>query len=112
MRVLKNKETFDRGYHVKYSLTVYQIAGVNGLYYTLDNGKSYRADRLLKVPAPVVETPPKEDPAKKARFDKRTDVLLQTDGIDNTKNVPLRRSARERRPTGLLVDEEWGNIFY
>ena len=111
VRVLKNKETFDRGYHVKYSLTVYQIASVNGLYYTLDNGKSYRADRLLKVPAPDVQQPPKEDPAKKARFDRRTDVLLHTDGID-TKNVPLRRSARERRPTGLLVDEEWGNIFY
>jgi len=111
VRVLKNKETFDRGYHVKYSLTVYQVVSVNGLYYTLDNGKSYRADRLLKVPAPDVQQPPKEDPAKKARFDRRTDVLLHTDGID-TKNVPLRRSARERRPTGLLVDEEWGNIFY
>ena len=87
---------------MKYSLTVYQVVSVKGLYFTLDNGKSYRADRLLKVPAPVVEM----------HFDRRTDVLLQSDGIDNTKNVPLRRSARERRPTGLLVDEEWGNIFY
>jgi len=115
VRVLKNKETFDRGYHVKYSLTVYQVVSVKGLYYTLDNGKSYRADRLLKVPAPTPDAPvapPKEDIAKKARFERRTDVLLQSEGIDPKNAPPLRRSTRERRPRGLLVDEEYGNIFY
>ena len=115
VRVLKNKETFDRGYHVKYSLTVYQVVSVKGLYYTLDNGKSYRADRLLKVPAPTPDAsvaPPKEDIAKKARFERRTDVLLQSEGIDPKNTPPLRRSTRERRPRGLLVDEEYGNIFY
>jgi hypothetical protein len=90
---------------------VYQVVEAKGLYYTLDNGKSYRADRLQKVPAPTSVASPKKDIAKKARFDRRTEVLLQSDGIE--KDVPvLRRSARERRPTGLLVDEEWGNIFY
>jgi hypothetical protein len=109
VRVLRSKTAFQRGYEVKYSLTVHTIEEIHGLNYVLENGKYYRADRLLKVPAP--EATPVADVGRKAKFEHRTKTLLKSDGIDE-RNVPIRRSARERKPESQLQDVRYGKIVY
>jgi hypothetical protein len=106
VRVLKLKTAFQKGYHVKYSMTTYKIVDIVGLHYILDNGKAYRASRLLKVPESDIE--PAKDVAKKARFDRRTKNLLKAEGIEQ-QNV-VRRSTRERKPTHQLVHDKYGII--
>jgi hypothetical protein len=109
VRTLKLKRAFQKGYHVKWSLTVHQIVEIRGLNYILDNGKQYRIDMLQKVPKPETEV---KDVAKKARFDYRTKTILKSEGVDPEKNAPLRRSARERKPRHQLENKEYGNIIY
>lgn len=109
VRVLRSKSVFQRGYEVKYSLTVHKIEEIHGLNYVLENGKYYRADRLMKVPAP--EATPVADVGRKAKYEHRTKTLLKSDGIDE-RDVPIRRSARERKPESQLQDVRYGKIVY
>jgi transposase InsO family protein len=111
VRVLKLKGVFDKGYHVKYSLTPHKVVEIKGLNYILDNGKFYRAGRLRKIPSP---THPEEenapaDVAQQARKSHRVDVKLKTDGIEQSN---LRRSTRERKPTEQVEDIRYGKIKY
>jgi hypothetical protein len=110
VRVLKMKKVFDKGYHIKYSLGVHKVVAIKGLNYVLDNGRFYRAARLLVVQPPEeVEAAPVEDVARVARRKHRDEVVLKADGIEE-KNV--RRSMRERKPAGQLEHEEYGRITY
>lgn len=112
VRVLKLRGVFDKGYHVKYSLTAHQVVEIKGLNYILDNGKFYRAARLLKVPAPEEEEAAPKDVAAVARRERKTERILQQEGVDPEKNSALRRSARERKPASQLEDSEYGRINY
>ena len=112
VRVLKLRGVFDKGYHVKYSLTSHQVVEIKGLNYILDNGKFYRAARLLKVPAPEEEEAVPKDVAATARRERKTELILQQEGVDPDKNPSLRRSARLRKPASQLEHSEYGRINY
>jgi hypothetical protein len=88
------------------------VVEIKGLNYILDNGKFYRAARLLKVPAPEEEEAVPKDVAASARRERRTERILQAEGVDPEKNPVLRRSARERKPASQLEDSEYGRINY
>ena len=110
VRVLKVKGVFDKGYHVKYSLTVHRIVDERGHNFILDNGRYYRAARLLKVPPPREEEEAAPvDVAQQARRTHRVDVKLKTEGI---RGENVRRSNRERKPTDQVVDEEFGRVIW
>jgi len=110
VRVLKLKKVFDKGYHVKYSLTIHKVVAIKGLNYVLDNGRFYRAARLLVVQPPEEEeAEPVEDVAQRSRRQHRAEVVLKADGVEE-KNV--RRSLRERKPAGQLEHEEYGRVTY
>jgi hypothetical protein len=110
VRVLNLKKVFDKGYHVKYSLTTHKVVEKKGLNYILDNGRFYRAARLLKVP-PREEEPeaPKEDVSKKARQERRKEVILQTEGIEQSNR---RSGLRSRKPQSQLEDVRYGRVRY
>lgn len=114
VRVLKLRGVFDKQYNVKFSLTVHQVVDRKGLNYILDNGKFYRAARLLKVPPPEeeVSAPAVRDVGKEARRERRRDMILQQDGVDPIANPVLRRSARERKPNNQLEDVRYGKLKY
>jgi transposase InsO family protein len=105
VRILKIKGVFDKGYHVKYSLGVHRIVSINGLNYTLDNGKFYRVDRLRKVPKPDEEAV--VDVARAGRKAHRTEVLLKTDGIVQSNR---RSGLRERAPASYVEDAKFGRV--
>ena len=107
VRVAKLKGVFDKGYNVNFSLTAHQVVEIKGLNYVLDNGKFYRAARLLKIPAP--EESPGRDVGKEARRERKRDLILQAEGIDPD-HVPLRRSARERKPESMVSDVRYGKV--
>jgi transposase InsO family protein len=111
VRVLKLKGMFDKGYHVKYSLTPHKVVEIKGLNYVLDNDRFYRAARLLKVPAPEEEAPVR-DVGRAARRERKNDLILQQEGVDPVANPEIRRSARLRKPSSQLEDARYGNIKY
>ena len=49
VRVLNLKGVFDKGYHVKYSLTPHKVVEINGLNYILDNGKIFLCYKLVDL---------------------------------------------------------------
>jgi transposase InsO family protein len=111
VRVLKLKQVFDKGYHIKYSMTPHKVVDIKGLNYFLENGRFYRLARLRKIPAPThpgEENAP-ADVAKQARTTHRVAVKLKTDGIEPSN---LRRSNRERKPTEQVEDVRYGRIKY
>ena len=113
VRVLKLRAVFDKGYNVKYSLTPHKVVDIKGLNYVLDNGRFYRAARLLKVPAPEeTAAAPVVDVGKEARRERKKELLLQQDGVDPVKHPEIRRSARERKPTYQVVDEDGNRIIF
>lgn len=107
VRIMKLRDVFHKGYKVRFSLTPHRVVKINGLNYTLDNGKFYRAARLLKIPPPEEEAADLEDVAEKARVVHRTKVKLKTEGIE-PQNV--RRSNRERKPESQVEDVRYGKI--
>jgi transposase InsO family protein len=159
VRVKRKKKTFDRGYEIVWSLTVYVIKKIEGQNYLLNDGKKYRAHMLQKVGAPpekppdkskqVPEKPPEvqesaikvpesvpevqepvpepqespkksqssgtsktptvQDVARQAKFEHRTDRLLESYGLDRKNS---RSGLRERAPASLLEDPRFGRIFY
>jgi transposase InsO family protein len=113
VRVLKLRGVFDKQYNVKFSLTTYQVVDIKGLNYFLDNGKFYRAARLLKVPPPEEEaSAPVRDVGKEARRERKRELILQQEGVDPVANPELRRSARERKPSSQLEDVRYGKVKY
>ena len=109
VRVLNLKKVFDKGYHVKYSLTPHKVVEKKGLNYILENGRFYRAARLLKVPPPEEEVEPPKDVSKKARQVRRKEVILQTEGIVQSNR---RSGLRERKPQSQLEDVRYGRVRY
>jgi transposase InsO family protein len=172
VRVKRKKRTFDRGYEIVWSLTVYTIQKIEGQNYLLSDGKKYRAHMLQRVskspekaqqiaekPKQVPEKSPDiqesvqelpdsgektqdlqeslpehqvsapepqeqikknknsarpktatvQDVARKAKFEHRTDRLLESYGLDRKNR---RSGLRERAPTNLLEDSRFGRIFY
>jgi hypothetical protein len=108
VRVMNLKKVFDKGYHVRYSLTPHKIVDIKGLNYFLDNGKFYRASRLLPIPMPKKkEAQPSQDVAKEARQERRKEIILQSEGIEQGN---VRRSLRERKPQSQLEDIEYGRV--
>lgn len=61
VRVKKSKATFDRGYHVKYSVKVFRITEIEKGWFVLDNGKKYREDNLQAVKPPNLVEERKEE---------------------------------------------------
>lgn len=111
VRIAKLKGVFDKGYHVKFSLVPHQVVEIKGLNYTLDNGKFYRAGRLLKVTPPEEEAPtPVRDVARESRRERKKVMILQAEGVDPVRNPELRRSARERKPEDMVQDMRYGKI--
>ena len=108
VRIMNLKKVFDKGYHVRYSLTPHKIIDIKGLNYFLDNGKFYRASRLLPIPTPKKkEDQASQDVAKEARQERRKEVILQSEGIEQGN---VRRSLRERKPQSQLEDIEYGRV--
>lgn len=107
VRILALKSVFDKGYRVKFSLTTHKIVAKQGLNYVLDNGKFYRASRLLRVAEEDAQ--PVEDVAKKARKERRRDVILQTEGI---KQSNRREGLRSRVPTEQVEDVRYGRVHW
>jgi transposase InsO family protein len=110
VRVLKLKNVFDKGYHVKYSLGTHKVIEIKGLNYILDDGKFYRANRLQKVPPPQKEVEAEvKDVAREARRSHRVATVLKTDGIQQENR---RSGLRERKPANQLEDKRYGKLRY
>lgn len=123
VRVLKRKQIFDRGYEVRYSVTVYTIDEIDGNYYILSNGKRYRERDLQKIkewvqhasaaelPANNVEEEQKEevkDVQKEAKVDHRIgNILKNKEGLIQSNR---REGLRERKPTNQVLHGRYGNI--
>jgi hypothetical protein len=112
VRILKLRDVFHKGYRVKFSLQTHKVVAIKGLNYTLDNGKSYRASRLLKVSPPGEEAAPVRDVANEARRVRKKELILQQEGVDEIAHPHIRRSARERKPVSQLEDEEGNRIIF
>ena len=52
VRVSKIKGVFGKGYETRWSLKVHRVVKVDGLWYELEDGRKFRADRLMKVKQP------------------------------------------------------------
>jgi transposase InsO family protein len=111
VRVLNLKGIFSKGYHVKYSLTPHKVVEIQGMNYILDNGKFYRASRLLRIPDPKQEEEAPRDVAKEARRERKKELILQQEGVDPVSNPPIRRNLRERK-VNQLEDVRYGRIRY
>lgn len=109
VRVLNLKKVFDKGYHVKYSLTPHKVVEKKGLNYFLDNGRFYRAARLLKVPPGEEAEAPKEDVSKKARQVRKKEIILQQEGIQESNR---RSGLRSRKPESQVEDVRYGRVRY
>ena len=110
VRVKKFKETFDRGYTIKFSLTVYEVVDKKGSYYILDNGKQYREEQLQVVAKPQeITTQSKVDVAKRAQKEHKTQTILNQEGI---KQSNRREGLRERIPSSQLEHKKFGKILW
>lgn len=49
VRIKQLSQIFDKGYEIKFSVKIHQIIDKQGSHFTLENGDSYRGDRLQKV---------------------------------------------------------------
>lgn len=124
VRVLKRKQVFDRGYEIRYSVQIYKVKSVDGLWYILDNDKRYREGSLQKVAAPKSEAPKEEskedaelkedaeinvkDVAKEARFDHKTQqILTHKEGVSQFNK---REGLRERKPESQLQHARYGKL--
>lgn len=121
VRVLKRKAVFDRGYSIRYSITVYKIVKVEGHYYELDNGKRYRAGSLQKVKAAKIP-----NPLASARADEKSEVAevkdvrkqaSQSHKVDNILKFKegvsqdnRRSGLRSRSPVMDAEDKRYGKI--
>ena len=117
VRVLKRKQIFDRGYQVKYSLIVYTIEKIDGLWYVLNNGKQYREGDLQRISAPkavVEDKSPEVAPiidvrAAAVEEHKVENHLKFNEGVDQTNR---RSGLRERKPSAMSVDERYGRVLW
>ncbi len=107
VRVLKQKQIFDKGYTIKWSLKTYTIVAKHGLRYELDDGNSYRADRLQKVSN--ADLGEKKDLVKIAHKQRKKEVFLKQEGIEPKNEV---RQLRSRKPQNQLISDKYGKIFY
>lgn len=119
VRVLKKKQIFDRGYEVRFSVTVYTIEKIDGNYYILSNGKQYRERDLQKIKEP--QSPVKSvneeaeehkeeviDVHRKDKLAHRVDNILEhQEGIVQSNK---REGLRERKPANQVIDAKYGNI--
>jgi hypothetical protein len=110
VRVLKLKGLFDKGYHIRFSLTPHKVVETKGLNYILDNGRFYRAARLQKIPPPREEEAPPADVAQQARRSHRVATKLKTEGVDPVANPEVRRSSRLRAPADYVSDKRYGKV--
>jgi len=117
VRILKRKLLFDRGYQVRWSIAIYIVEAIDKekIWFTLSNGKKYRAFQLQKVNPPKTEAasdleePVSEvkDVQREARFSHRTERLLGTEGIQQNNK---REGLRERAPSSQLVHSLYGQV--
>jgi hypothetical protein len=117
VRILKRKQVFQRGYSVRYSVAVYTIEKIDGLWYTLNNGEKYREGSIQKVKAPAVndgeqkeEEPLIKDVQGQATFDARTEYKLRhEEGVSAENN---RAGLRERKPQHMAMDDRYGKVSW
>lgn len=117
VRIGKEKGVFGKGYEQRWSIKVYTIEKVDGLYYILDDGKRVRGHRLQKVRVPKVEeveerkeveVEPNRNIAKEEKFEHRTDQILKfKEGVSQSNR---RAGLRERKPEAQVEDVRYGKI--
>lgn len=107
VRVKKYKQTFDKGYTIKYSLDVHEVIDNKGSTFVLDNGKQYRQEQLQVVKKPIESPTQKKDVAKQAQKQHKVRTILKQEGI---KEENKRTGLRERRPQSQLEDTRFGRI--
>lgn len=115
VRVLKRKQIFDRGYQIRYSVTVYTINEIDGNYYILNNDKRYRERDLQKIKqvksANENNDEHKEeviDVQKEAKVAHRADnILKHQEGLEQSNR---RDGLRERKPTNQVAHARYGHI--
>jgi hypothetical protein len=111
VRIHKGKDTkFEKGYEIRWSLETYKVNEKKGKQFYLDNGKSYRSNKLQKVLEPIVvaKEPKKKNVAKTAKADYKQEVVLKREDIKQS-NVRPKRTVRNNIPANIL---EEGQVFY
>lgn len=110
VRIMKRKQTVGhKGYEIRYSIKVFTIDAIDGGWYTLSDGRKYRADQLQKVRAPKVEEE-KKDVAREAKREHKTDqIILHKEGLTDYK-TNRREGLRERKPENQLEHSLFGKI--
>jgi hypothetical protein len=131
VRTLKRKQVFGKGYEVRYSIPVYTVESIDGMYYVLSNGKRYREHELQAVvksnggaeakeereesaaaPTSAASAAPvaaeRRDVAREAHKLHRTDqILTHKEGISQQNRRP---GLRERKPEAQVEDVRYGKV--
>jgi hypothetical protein len=116
---------FGKGYDIRYSIERFKIDKIEGKYYILSNGKSYREHELQKV-VPKADEPPVivegkaseieeieqkdkvKDVTAAAKFEHRTEQILKhKEGVAQSNR---REGLRERKPESQLVHSRYGVV--
>ena len=101
VRVMIEKSKVSKGYDPNYSHEVFLIDKVEGNYYTLSNGKKYRAYKLLKVHEKT-QRKEKKDVQKVARKEHKRTFLLRREDIQEER---VQRRRREWKPTREYLEK-------
>ena len=105
VRIKRRKKVFDKGYEILWSLKKYKVINIQGLNYTLENGKEYRSASLQKVVPEEDELfEDKKEPkdiVKMAKKKRKTELELRREGIEE-KHVEKRK--RTRAPSEALIE--------
>lgn len=89
VRVSKQKGVFGKGYETRWSLKVHKVEKVDGLWYELEDGRKFRADRLIKVKPPAEQA--KEVEERKEEVQARPAVAPFAPGRHRSPSPPPRR---------------------
>jgi hypothetical protein len=122
VRVLKRKGLFDKGYLTKFSVEVFTVESIDGIWIKLNNSKRYRSFQLRKASDKKADPPvndgeqkeqepePVRDVQRQDHFDKKTEQILKhKEGVSiENKRVGL----RERKPTFMAVDDKYGKVSW
>jgi hypothetical protein len=118
VRLLKRKQTFGRGYEVRFSIKVYTIQKIDGVNYVLDDGTRAREFMLIDAGGkPKINKEEEKsaeekmdetrDVAKEAKFEHQTEQLLKQEGVSQSNR---REGLRERKPQSQLHHPLFGNV--
>jgi hypothetical protein len=108
VRVKVQEHIFTKGYTAKWSQHTHKIVRIQGLQYILDDGTSYRLDKLQKVSHEDL-APVKQTAVQKAHKARKEEIILQQEGVSKNDIVSSTRKEQFSRPAAVQVqqNEAW-----